>query len=626
MIGPPVESRAPPGAATRRADDGRRRRRRRGHPRCIGRGERRARQGGGRRRLLLAAADREDLELGRDAAARGGRRAADGDREVLLAAAQVERRPGRDRRAGLEAPEHLAVPGIEGTQDAVAAAGEAEPARCRRDAAALRLGGLELPDPLAGGDVDRADRAVVVPALEAGAEVPVLEPEEDVALDQLPPLLRRRQLVLDEHGRGLRRRVEDVVRRRVVRGRRVVHTAERRGEDRHRLTGAERRVLDSVDHLHALVQHLAAARVEGEPDAFLRGHRDDPPRLAADLRVVDERRLRDVVVPLVVRDELPPPALPAGVEIDRDQRVRARVRARMEVVVEVRRPGAGAEVDGARAGVDRDRRPDDAAADDPGEPPPLLLLGRDRPVRIRPGRRQVGVERHHVAAHAVLGAGRPHHELAARADRRARLRVAVVRGCVRDELADRDLADHLAVARPQRDELHVERRHEELAAAVGEAAVGGDAEVDVEAAVARLVLPLDPAGGTVEREDEVVVRRHVERAVDRERIRLLPAAHVGVDAAEVDGEDAAHPVDVVPVDLRQRRVAEVVGSPAEAGPVPGRVRGDGSAPSAEGEGDEKRRSGRVPHASTIVRPPRGPGKSGRPKTSPSTSTSPANAT
>ena len=227
-------------------------------------------------------------------------------------------------------------------------------------------------------------------------------------------------------------------------------------------------MLDAVDHLHPLVQHLPGAGVEGEPDAFLRRHRHDPPRLAADLRVVDERRLRDVVVPLVVRDELLPPALLAGVEVDGDQRVRARVRARMEVVVEVRRSGAGAEVDGARAGVDRDGRPDDAAADDPRQPPPLLLLGRNRPVRVRPRGRQVGVERHHVAAHAVLRAGRAHHDLAAGADRRARLRVAVVRRSVGDELADRDLPDHLAVARAQRDELHVERGHEELAAAIRE--------------------------------------------------------------------------------------------------------------------------------------------------------------
>ena len=386
-------------------------------------------------------------------------------------------------------------------------------------------------------------------------------------------------------------------------------------------------MLDPVDHLHALVQHLPAAGVEREPDAFLRRDRDDPPGLAADLRVVDERRLRDVVVPLVVRDELPPPALLACLEIDRDQRVRARVRPRMEVVVEVRRPGAGAEVDGARTGVDRDGRPDDAAADDPGEPPPLLLLGRNRPVRVRPRGRQVGVERHHVAAHAVLGAGGTHHDLPACADRGARLRVAVVGRCVGDELADRDLPHHLAVARAQRDELHVERGHEELAAAVREPAVGGDAEIDEEAAVPGPVLPLDLAGVAVEREDEVVVRRHVERAVDRERIGLLPAANVGVDTAEIDGEDAPHPVDVRPVDLGQRRVAVVVGRPAETGPVPCRIRCDGTAARAEcDDNDEQRRSKRVPHASTIVRTSRRPGKRGRPNTSASTSTSPAKAT
>ena len=87
--------------------------------------------------------------------------------------------------------------------------------------------------------------------------------------------------------------------------------------------------------------------------------------------------------------------------------------------------------------------------------------------------------------------------------------------------------------RPQRDELHVELRQEEPSVAVGETAVRDDPEVLEERAVRRLVLPDDGARGAVEREDVVVVRRHVERAADRERIRLLPAAHVRVELLEV---------------------------------------------------------------------------------------------
>ena len=54
------------------------------------------------------------------------------------------------------------------------------------------------------------------------------------------------------------------------------------------------------------------------------------------------------------------------------------------------------------------------------------------------------------------------------------------------------------------------------------------------AAVRRLVLPEHLARGAVEREDVVVVRRHVELAADRERVRLLPAAHVRVELLEVE--------------------------------------------------------------------------------------------
>ena len=154
------------------------------------------------------------------------------------------------------------------------------------------------------------------------------------------------------------------------------------------------------------------------------------------------------------------------------------------------------------------------------------------------------------------------------------------------------------------------------------AAVGGDAEVDEEAAVPGLVLPFDLAGDTVEREDEVVVRRHVEGAVDRERIRLLSPPDVRIDAAKVDGEDPAHAVDVVPADLRQRRMPVVVGRPAEAGPVACGVRSrDRATAGAEREGDEERRSGCVPHASTMVLTRRF-STCGSPNTRTSTSTQP----
>ena len=159
--------------------------------------------------------------------------------------------------------------------------------------------------------------------------------------------------------------------------------------------------------------------------------------LAADLRVVDERRLRGVVRPLVERHLLLPPLHPAGREVDGDERVGARVRAGTQRRVVERRRGARAEVERVRRGVDRRRRPHDAAAGERARTGASSVpFGRDRPERMRPRRREIGVVRHHEAAHAVLRAGGADDEPVVRADRRARLRVAVVRRGSRHRLRD----------------------------------------------------------------------------------------------------------------------------------------------------------------------------------------------
>src|SRR3954451_17664999 len=110
---------------------------------------------------------------------------------------------------GLERPEHIARLQVERAQHAVAAAREAEATLGRGDAAALGLRRRELPDLAAGRDVDRADRAVVVPPRQLRAEVAVLQAEEDVTQRELPLLLRRRQHGLDIEGCRLGRAVED---------------------------------------------------------------------------------------------------------------------------------------------------------------------------------------------------------------------------------------------------------------------------------------------------------------------------------------------------------------------------------------------------------------------------------
>ena len=114
--------------------------------------------------------------------------------------------------------------------------------------------------PPARRHVDRADRAVVLPACERRAERAVREAEVDVAEKELALLLGRAQPVLDQDSRRFGGRVEDVVRLGVVGGRRVVQAADRAGEDRDGLPGLERRMLDPVDHLDALVERLTRSR------------------------------------------------------------------------------------------------------------------------------------------------------------------------------------------------------------------------------------------------------------------------------------------------------------------------------------------------------------------------------
>ena len=250
-----------------------------------------------------------------------------------LPAGGEDRRRRRRSVARLERQRTLPVAEVERAQDAVAAAGEAEPARGRRHAAALRLGRLELPDAPAGGDVDRADRAVVLPARELPGR----------SCRSRARGRRRRAAAcaasasgvscccIRTHGR-LGRGVEDVVRSpgRTTAGR-VVEPADRGREDRHGLPG-----LGAADARRG--RSPARARGAAARSARRRRTRRPPssrPRRRAAVCpptscVVDERRLRDVVAPLVRGDQLPPPLQAAVAQVDGDERVRPRVRARAE--------------------------------------------------------------------------------------------------------------------------------------------------------------------------------------------------------------------------------------------------------------------------------------------------------
>ena len=101
-----------------------------------------------------------------------------------------------------------------------------------------------------------------------------------------------------------------------------------------------------------------------------------------------------------------------------------------------------------------------------------------------------------------------------RADRRARLGVAVARRRARARPSRSGRAAQLARRRVERGDRHVERQDEHLPVAERDAAVGDDPEVAEDGDVVGLPAPDDRAGRRVEREDVVVVRRHVERAVD----------------------------------------------------------------------------------------------------------------
>ena len=188
--------------------------------------------------------------------------------------------------------------------------------------------------------------------------------------------------------------------------------------------------------------------------------------------------------------------------------------------------------------------------------PPRLEIGRDRPERRRPG----GLQVRSCTPSRSRGFRAP--------SPRRRRRACCSRRSARSSPSSRSSTvafgtSWLSATSPRTspsfgsidDELHVELEDEELAAAVREAAVRDDAEVLEDGAVRRLSLPEDLPGRAVDREDVGVVRRHVERAADRERIRLLAAARVRVEPQEVHRVHAAELVDVRRRDLGQRREA-----------------------------------------------------------------------
>src|SRR6266481_783996 len=79
--------------------------------------------------------------------------------DILLAVDRIRGRRRVDAGAGVESPQHLAVPGVIGAEAPIAFAGEDEAAGCRQNAADHRLRRLYLPTNLAGVVIDRRDVA-----------------------------------------------------------------------------------------------------------------------------------------------------------------------------------------------------------------------------------------------------------------------------------------------------------------------------------------------------------------------------------------------------------------------------------------------------------------------------------
>ena len=142
---------------------------------------------------------------------------------------------------------------------------------------------------------------------------------------------------------------------------------------------------------------------------------------------------------------------------------------------------------------------------------------------------------HHEAADAVVGAGGADDGVV-RADRRARLGVAVVRERAGHVARDRDARHQLAGVLVERDDRHVERQQEELAVAVGDAAVGDDPVVLEGRDVVGRVVPERCAGDAVDGEHLIVAGGDVDRAVDDDRVRLLPLLDPGHDLVQVEDE------------------------------------------------------------------------------------------
>ena len=264
------------------------------------------------------------------------------------------------------------------------------------------------------------------------------------------------------------------------------------------------------------------------------------------------------------------PAVFAGLGLDRDDRRRVEVVALAHGAVEV---GAGVtrrEVDEAELGIGGRRMPYGAAA----VLPDLVVLrpglvaglaaARDRVERPHE-LAVVGVERLHAAAHADLGAREARDHEAVVVQRRVRDREAVLPALGLHGPRDR------ACFGIEGYELSVEPPEKDATGAVGDAAARPAAADDVDSGIkVGAVRPEDRARRDIEREEIAGAGRHVNDAVDDERLRLARILRTYAGALELRAPHAFEVRDIAAVDLCQRRVALVVPIAAVRRPTRGR--------------------------------------------------------
>ena len=140
-----------------------------------------------------------------------------------------------------------------------------------------------------------------------------------------------------------------------------LHAAEQTGAAMHAFDGRERVDVLARGDRH-LVELVMAVAVEQAKQPVLAADADHLVLLAVDGRLEQRADLAQIGVVHVVGNELAVPQELAGLGVERDQRVRVEIGAWPKLAVEVRRGIADRQVDDAGLGVERERRPQAAAA------------------------------------------------------------------------------------------------------------------------------------------------------------------------------------------------------------------------------------------------------------------------